>query len=88
MREEVEKYLKATRSKSLGEDRQYSFRHVVTEVCCVLYYTDKQFYEDFWSRITDRKGFSVGNEQEFRETMESFIDENRTEQLRGLINRL
>jgi hypothetical protein len=76
MASEVEKYLKATRSKCLGEHRQFSFTHIVRYVCRDIYYSDQTFYRDFWERITERRGFSVGDPDDFKELIETFIDED------------
>jgi hypothetical protein len=76
MASEVEEYLKATRLNGRGQDRQFSFSHIARYVCRDIYYSDQTFNSDFWERITERRGFSVGDHRVFKELIEEFIDED------------
>jgi hypothetical protein len=73
--DEVEKYLKALKNRCLGQDRDYSFKHIARYVCRDIYYSNEKFYRDFWNRMTERKGFSVGSLDNFKATIEKFIKE-------------
>jgi hypothetical protein len=75
MASEVKKYLKATRFGGFAPDRKFSFKHIARYVCRDIYYSNEKFYSDFWKRMTERKGFSVGNLDDFKVIIEKFINE-------------